>query len=359
MKKTLAVFEKSEAAVEIYSFFRLCFTLISRSNLNSLKVLSSLPIIACEHDGQTIAEELSGIIGSKKAYQKFLAHDFVIVKREEFCSLEKNDLGISISHLAAKKGDNFFLSKLLRFSAESGVYDDVDILGRGPLHYAVAYSKRTSIELILSDKEHRLEILNRQDIYGITALHEACVINNVAVAKNLLKFGADMSIEDVQGRTAIGRAVELGYCSMVSLFSEFGVSVHSQSYGKPIVAVAYESGHQDLAIFMIRSGYSIVSKYDTDDAQDTTFVHEVSKNKKATKIFKAIKDTYNSKQLSQLLSVVDGDYRTPEDVAQIYGNKKFIKEASKVVDLDDLDLYSAEDQGVHEVDVLGVADENC
>lgn len=362
MKKTLAVFEKDETAGEIYSFFKLCFTLISRSNLNSLKILSSLSIIACEHDGQTIAEELSSIIGSKKAYQRFLAHDFVVAKREEFCGLEKNDLGISISHLAAKRGDTFVLSKLLKFSTESGIYDDVDILGRSPLHYAATYSKRTSIELILSNKEHRLEILNKQDIYGVTALHESCVINNVPVARNLLKFGASMYIEDAHGRTALGQAVELGYCSMVSLFSEFGVSMESRSHGKPVAVVAYESGHQNLAIFMIKDGYSVVSKYDTDEAQETTFIHELSKNKKATKVFKVIIETYYSKQLIKLLSAVDGDDRTPEEVAKIYNNKKFIKQASKVVD--ELDEYPVEEHtqdvikhDIDEVSMLG-AEEN-
>ncbi len=362
MKKALAVFEKDETAGEIYSFFKLCFTLISRSNLSSLKILSSLSIIACEHDAQTIAEELSSIIGSKKAYQRFLAHDFVVAKREEFCGLEKNDLGISISHFAAKRGDTFVLSKLLKFSAVSGIYEDVDVLGRSTLHYAVTYSKRTSIELILSNKEHRLEILNKQDIYGITALHESCVINNVPVARNLLKFGASMSIEDTHGRTAFGQAVELGYCSMVSLFSEFGVSMDSSSQGKPVVAVAYESGYQNLAIFMIKGGYSLVSKYDTDGAQDTTFLHELSKNKKATKVWKVIVDTYYSKQLLKLLSAVDSDDRTPEEVAKICSNKKFIKEASKVAD--ELDLCSvaelAQDVIKHDIDevsVLGV-DEN-
>jgi ankyrin repeat protein len=56
--------------------------------------------------------------------------------------------------------------------------------------------------------------------YGRSALHYAALDGHLAIAKRLLEGGADVTLRDDEGKTAIDIAREYGYSEVVALLSE-------------------------------------------------------------------------------------------------------------------------------------------
>ena len=59
-----------------------------------------------------------------------------------------------------------------------------------------------------------------QQKYDSTALHHAADNGRLAIAKRLLEGGADVTLRDIIGKTALDRARERGKSEVVALLSE-------------------------------------------------------------------------------------------------------------------------------------------
>ncbi len=93
-----------------------------------------------------------------------------------------------------------------------------DMYGENVLHLAVAWDQKDKLALLLA-RDDIASIINEKDADGITALHK-CVL--LAVADNeaveyLLARGADPSLKDNKGRTALSIAKANGHTHAVAL----------------------------------------------------------------------------------------------------------------------------------------------
>lgn len=82
-------------------------------------------------------------------------------------------------------------------------------------HQAVLEGDTTKVKFIL--KYGQGIRVNQPNKYGLTALQQACVDGNLGLANFLLERGADLSLIDSDGRTALHLASEQGHLDIVSL----------------------------------------------------------------------------------------------------------------------------------------------
>ncbi|MFG0265269.1 MAG: ankyrin repeat domain-containing protein [Rhodopirellula sp. JB055] len=78
--------------------------------------------------------------------------------------------------------------------------DDTDVLRL--FRAAYSYDSNAVSEILAL----RPELANCTDKYGRTALHEACTHGDTKTVRQLLKYGADMTIQDANGQTPADRA---------------------------------------------------------------------------------------------------------------------------------------------------------
>lgn len=82
-------------------------------------------------------------------------------------------------------------------------------------HQAVLEGDTTKVKFIL--KYGQGIRVNQPNKYGLTALQQACVDGNLELANFLLERGADLSLVDSDGRSALHLASEQGHLDIVSL----------------------------------------------------------------------------------------------------------------------------------------------
>ena len=82
-------------------------------------------------------------------------------------------------------------------------------------HQAVLEGDTTKVKFIL--KYGQGIRVNQPNKYGLTALQQACVDGNLELSNFLLERGADLSLVDPDGRTALHLASEQGHLDIVSL----------------------------------------------------------------------------------------------------------------------------------------------
>lgn len=63
------------------------------------------------------------------------------------------------------------------------------------------------ITKLLLEKENKLD-LNAKDDSGLTALHEAVIMDDMNVVKSLVEKGANLEIKDFEGQTVLMNAIE-------------------------------------------------------------------------------------------------------------------------------------------------------
>jgi serine/threonine protein kinase len=83
---------------------------------------------------------------------------------------------------------------------------DIKIVNKSqqtPLHLAAAKGSAKAMEIFLKHSNTTEDVINLQDSYGDTALHDAVACDHKAIARLLLTYGADFSIKNKQGRTAV------------------------------------------------------------------------------------------------------------------------------------------------------------
>jgi ankyrin repeat protein/serine/threonine protein kinase len=109
--------------------------------------------------------------------------------------------GNTAMHLAALSDGVECSGLLLKHGAALDVCNEQQ---QTPLHLAAAEGSVKAMELFLKHHPSMTEdVINKQDSYGDTALHDAIACDHESVARLLLTYGADFSIQNKLGRTAV------------------------------------------------------------------------------------------------------------------------------------------------------------
>lgn len=123
---------------------------------------------------------------------------------------KKNETGRQAIHYAASKGNLEILSLLLQSGASVNARDKY---GETPLHRAIQARNAENLVALLLEKVQRGQNLlltttkgaqvNAQNNQGDTPLHVACVEQNSRVIMQLVQAGADVELENKEGKNAL------------------------------------------------------------------------------------------------------------------------------------------------------------
>jgi ankyrin repeat protein len=117
---------------------------------------------------------------------------------------------------AARAGKEAELTRLIGLGGNVN-WHNPDHVGYTALIVASWYGHEGCVRLLL--EAEAIEV-NAKDIDDWTALHYAACYGRPAIAKRLLEGGADPTLRDIDGRTAIDWAREQGKSEVVALLSE-------------------------------------------------------------------------------------------------------------------------------------------
>lgn len=176
-----------------------------------------------------------GFTGLMQASQKGYTDIMEILIRHGADVNAKNDSGKTALMLACFAGQ-FDAVKLLR--SHGARYDDYDRGGSTPIHWAVDGGNVRLIEWIVKDGA---DVNLRDHSHGWTPLIRCASVNgNRNVALTLLVCGAQVNVQDKDGKTALMVAIINGHQELVELLLQKNADITVKNlYGK----TAYEMAH--------------------------------------------------------------------------------------------------------------------
>lgn len=171
--------------------------------------------LQANHEGRTALHSAAAI--EDRAWLEFLLQPSM-----QFDVNAEDNGGITALHLAAAVSDINTLT-LIQNGADVHVRD---ILGRTPLHFAALAGQSNVIGLLLEIYGANRTFINQHCSKRRSALHEASRSGSPECVSLLLNGGADLSLTDERGRTALHAAAE---------FKESSPAQKSESdyYSKP------------------------------------------------------------------------------------------------------------------------------
>jgi ankyrin repeat protein len=93
--------------------------------------------------------------------------------------------------------------------------DLVDSDGGTALHYAALGNKAEAIRMLLDNYYTNVDYADTET--GVTPLMSGALKGSIDAVKILLEYGADMSIKDMDGKTAYDHAIENGHTELAEL----------------------------------------------------------------------------------------------------------------------------------------------
>jgi len=97
--------------------------------------------------------------------------------------------------------------------------------------------------------------VNQLDEYEFTPLIEACIINNLAIAKLLIEYGADVSLAGGTGGTALHWAAENNNIELAKLLLSHGADPNAYTFaGHPVLVMPLLRQHHPLKKLLLRAG---------------------------------------------------------------------------------------------------------
>nr|CAB64728.1 putative potassium channel [Arabidopsis thaliana] len=194
----------------------------------------------------------------------------ILAETELMLAQGKMDLPLSLC-FAAARGDDLLLHQLLKRGSNP---NETDKNGRTALHIAASKGSQYCVVLLL---EHGADP-NIRDSEGSVPLWEAIIgrheenakllsengatlsfdtvgyfsclavgQNNLNALKDIVKYGGDISLSDVNGTTALHRAVSEGNLEIVQFLLEKGADMDKPDvYGWTARALAEHQGHEDI-----------------------------------------------------------------------------------------------------------------
>ncbi len=137
-----------------------------------------------------------------------------------------------------------------------------------PLHIASHFDILPLAEKLLTqggsmNKVKRFRSVNEKDSTGMTALHWTVEGGHLAIARLLLKKGADINARDHFDETALHRAADSGYEEFVRLLLEKGADINAKDVvGETALHRAAGSGYEGLVRLLLDMGVDINAKDD-------------------------------------------------------------------------------------------------
>ncbi|XP_038068644.1 inversin-like [Patiria miniata] len=128
----------------------------------------------------------------------------------------------TVLHLVAGEGNDELISYLLQRESKR---NELDNLGRTPLHWAVIQGMKTSVEILLeSEGENAIDV---RDKFGFYPIHCAVQINRPDIARLLVHKGCNLGLIDFASRTPFVYAASLGYQEICEIILEKQVEMNA------------------------------------------------------------------------------------------------------------------------------------
>eukprot|EP01135_Chromosphaera_perkinsii_P005727 Nk52_evm27s359 gene=Nk52_evmTU27s359 len=185
----------------------------------------------------------------------------------------KNNAGWTPLFVAADKGHIMVVSTLLKYGSDP---DDVDLLGRTPLFYALKISN-DYIECIEELVTYNANV-NAEDKIGQTPLHRAAEVGSVQVMKTLLGYNADVGSIDKSGCTPLHMAALHGKveCAVMLIGKGASIEAKENTYEASPIHWAAAGGHPSVIDALLANGDTIQRKA----VKDLTTMHFAAMNGK-------------------------------------------------------------------------------
>ncbi|KAI5849657.1 hypothetical protein DFP73DRAFT_619254 [Morchella snyderi] len=180
-------------------------------------------------------------------HKKIISEDY---KGEYYSDIDqKDDLGWTALHYMAKDGRVDIIKRLVensKYNPEKNAdWRAVNLLGWTPLHYAAL---NNSLKLDWADKMDKRKLdVNIQGRDGVSPLHCAGRSDNVYMANDLIRLGANLNVRDNGRKTPLHWSAY--YCSakVFGLMLVFGAEFRSlDEYGRTCLHLAAMSGSVEI-----------------------------------------------------------------------------------------------------------------
>ena len=157
--------------------------------------------------------------------------------------------GTTALHTASAIGDLASLSILLAAGADPNTIDNQ---GFTPLISAAAFGQDSVVQALL-DRLGQSSKINRQDRRGYTALTYAAVANNAAIARLLLKYGANPKLLTHENKSPMIYAIERGHPEIIQVLMAFGVKADiTTASGLTPMTCSVINGHVELTETLLK-----------------------------------------------------------------------------------------------------------
>jgi ankyrin repeat protein len=154
-------------------------------------------------------------------------------------------------HVAVDKRDTQFVQALLRGGADITAKDNS---GETAFHIAAITSLPSSQDSLKLLANTSPEVLNIQDKHGLTALHLAVSYAYSDKTKILVEAGADLTIKDNNGNTAMHIAKDPKVIGIL-LKGKYDVDVRDDSGQTPLHLAAMVSLYPSVVSKLVRAGF--------------------------------------------------------------------------------------------------------
>eukprot|EP01090_Pellita_catalonica_P002270 TRINITY_DN1187_c0_g1_i1.p1 TRINITY_DN1187_c0_g1~~TRINITY_DN1187_c0_g1_i1.p1 ORF type:complete len:910 (-),score=159.32 TRINITY_DN1187_c0_g1_i1:33-2435(-) len=162
----------------------------------------------------------------------------------------RNNCGETALHKAAGNGTLIAIKRILD---EGATVCAVTNKNETPLHYAAKFVRSEALEFLLKINP---DAVFKQNSEGMTALHCACIANNIQCVKMLLEYGSLVNIIDENGETPLHHVARTGNCmnAIELVKNEADLKVVSLDNGYMPVHLAVIGNYKDLVEFFLQNG---------------------------------------------------------------------------------------------------------
>jgi ankyrin repeat protein len=144
---------------------------------------------------------------------------------------------------------------VVKLLVEYGAQVNTVVKGQTPLTMALRGNQKGIVDVLL-----KMGLMKDPHHFHATALQMAVQLRHFAVAKLLLKRGADIESRGNCGRTPLSFAVEEGRVSFVECFLERGAEVETKDdAGRTPLSWAAESGYPSIVELLLKEGAIVES----------------------------------------------------------------------------------------------------
>jgi len=120
------------------------------------------------------------------------------------------------------RGDR--LKRLLK-KRELATINNVDKFERSATHFSTIDGDFELLEEIVCDADFKFSLINKQDIFGDTALHYACILGHADIIELLLDKQANPELQNIKRRTPTMLASEHGHGMAMRALLRSGASI--------------------------------------------------------------------------------------------------------------------------------------